>query len=543
MALPPPSGLMTKPKYLPTIKEGNRASGTIYMNLHKRGRVCPDTLSGRLLQEQLNQESILVEIVRPSIWQLRGSPGTRGLNIGAVCGKITDSVTSKDDHTSRSHSSDSKIKRRKRGATHPSFINGASPSSAFKRPVANQGHNQSQYTLGQREPSKKQATLDHMSHTHPCIELPARKAQALLIFQQKDNAIENPVVKLNARETRPTGAWEAKATSSHYLGSAPDPIATPMVQNVLPHRDPMVTPMVQNVHPHLAARQAGRNLPNEPPIGSISKRLDDMLSTPSCSHIIHFEPPRGFLVPKFSTYDGSSDPFDHIMHYRQLMTLDIGNDALLCKGPIEAFVGQYLCFARHKQNISTLQNIKMQDNESLREFVKRFGQAVLQVEAYNMDVVLQIFKQSICPGTPFFESLAKKPLTTMDDLFRRASKYSMLEHDVRDTTQQVLVAGQASRRGAERSAKLPDRPRPSDRRQEGPSHPELPPLTPLSISYEKFLPMIQDISDFRWPRPLGMDPSKRDHSKKCVFHKEHGHTTEECRCLHYLVERLIRRDI
>ncbi|RVW59183.1 hypothetical protein CK203_095602 [Vitis vinifera] len=180
-----------------------------------------------------------------------------------------------------------------------------------------------------------------------------------------------------------------------------------------------------------------------------------MLSTPFCSHIIHYEPPRGFLVPKFSTYDGTNDPFDHIMHYRQLMTLDIGNDALLCKvfpaslqgqalswfhrlppnsvgnfrDLSEAFVGQYLCSARHKQNISTLQNIKMQDNESLREFVKRFGQAVLQVEACSMDAVLQIFKRSICPGTPFFESLAKKPPTTMDDLFRRANKYSMLEDD------------------------------------------------------------------------------------------------------------------
>ncbi|XP_034707012.1 uncharacterized protein LOC117930463 [Vitis riparia] len=48
------------------------------------------------------------------------------------------------------------------------------------------------------------------------------------------------------------------------------------------------------------------------------------------------------------------------------------------------------------------------------------------------------------------------------------------------------------------------------------------------------------MSDFRLPRPLGMDPSKRDHSKKCAFHKEHGHTTEECRCLHYLVERLTK---
>ncbi|XP_010661221.1 uncharacterized protein LOC100245342 [Vitis vinifera] len=248
------------------------------------------------------------------------------------------------------------------------------------------------------------------------------------------------------------------------------------------------------------------------------------------------------------------------------MTLDIGNDALLCKvfpaslqgqalswfhrlppnsvdnfrDLSEAFVGQYLCSAQHKQNISTLQNIKMQENESLREFVKRFDQAVLQVEAYSMDVVLQIFKRSICPSTPFFESLAKKPPTTMDDLFRRASKYSMLEDDVRAATQQILVAGQTSRSDAERSSKLPDRPRPSGRRQEEQSRLELPPFTPLSVSYEKFIPMIQDLSDFRWPGPIRTDPAKRDHSKKCAYHKEHGHTTERCRSLHYLVERVIK---
>ncbi|RVX14233.1 hypothetical protein CK203_011128 [Vitis vinifera] len=116
----------------------------------------------------------------------------------------------------------------------------------------------------------------------------------------------------------------------------------------------------------------------------------------------------------------------------------------------------------------------------------------------------------------------------------------MLEDDVQAATQQVLVARQASRSDTKRSAKLSDRPRPSDRRQEGPSRPERPSLTPLFISYEKLLPMIQGLSDFRWPRPLGTDPSKRDHRKRCAFHKEHGHTTETCRCLHYLVERLIK---
>ena len=56
-----------------------------------------------------------------------------------------------------------------------------------------------------------------------------------------------------------------------------------------------------------------------------------MFSTSFNSHIINYESLRGFIMPKFSVYDGFSDPFDHIMHYRQLMTLDIGNDALLCK--------------------------------------------------------------------------------------------------------------------------------------------------------------------------------------------------------------------
>ncbi|RVW58459.1 hypothetical protein CK203_105367 [Vitis vinifera] len=57
----------------------------------------------------------------------------------------------------------------------------------------------------------------------------------------------------------------------------PDPMATPMVQNVHPHRDPVVTPVMRNVFAP-SGTTTGRN-PNEPPIGSISKRLDDMLST------------------------------------------------------------------------------------------------------------------------------------------------------------------------------------------------------------------------------------------------------------------------
>lgn len=59
----------------------------------------------------------------------------------------------------------------------------------------------------------------------------------------------------------------------------------------------------------------------------------------------------------------------------------------------------------------------MMENKSLQAFIKRFGQAVLEVESYNMDVMLQIFKKSINLGTLFSKSIAKIFLVMMDDLF------------------------------------------------------------------------------------------------------------------------------
>lgn len=77
-------------------------------------------------------------------------------------------------------------------------------------------------------------------------------------------------------------------------------------------------------------------------LDSINRRLDDMLSTSFGPYIINYELPRGFVVPKFTMYDGISDLFDHIMHFRQLMTLDIGNVVLMCKVFLAILHGQAL---------------------------------------------------------------------------------------------------------------------------------------------------------------------------------------------------------
>ena len=59
--------------------------------------------------------------------------------------------------------------------------------------------------------------------------------------------------------------------------------------------------------------------------------LDDMLSTPLAPQIMQQRHPPRFIVPKFTIYDGTTDLFDHLMHYCQVMALDIGDYVLQCK--------------------------------------------------------------------------------------------------------------------------------------------------------------------------------------------------------------------
>ena len=46
-----------------------------------------------------------------------------------------------------------------------------------------------------------------------------------------------------------------------------------------------------------------------------------MLSSPLGQHILNYKPPRGFVMPAFTMFDGSNDPYDHMLNYNQEMTL------------------------------------------------------------------------------------------------------------------------------------------------------------------------------------------------------------------------------
>ena len=63
-----------------------------------------------------------------------------------------------------------------------------------------------------------------------------------------------------------------------------------------------------------------------------------MLSSPLGPHILSYEPPPpppppplSFVMPSFAMYDGSTDPYHHMIHFIQTMILSTGNDHLMCK--------------------------------------------------------------------------------------------------------------------------------------------------------------------------------------------------------------------
>ena len=56
-----------------------------------------------------------------------------------------------------------------------------------------------------------------------------------------------------------------------------------------------------------------------------------------------------------------------------------------------------------------------------------------------MDAMLQNFRRSFRPSTPFFHSLSLDPPVTMEELYRWADRYSTLEDNIRAVTQTFMI--------------------------------------------------------------------------------------------------------
>ncbi|KAL0294718.1 UNVERIFIED_CONTAM: hypothetical protein Sradi_6872000 [Sesamum radiatum] len=81
---------------------------------------------------------------------------------------------------------------------------------------------------------------------------------------------------------------------------------------------------------------------------------------------------------------------------------------------------------RYPKTASYLFTIIQRENESLREYVQRFSEAVLEVPHVNPELLASIMQQNLKRGR-FKESIAGKPPATQEELLMRAEKYIRIE--------------------------------------------------------------------------------------------------------------------
>ncbi|XP_022854045.1 uncharacterized protein LOC111375450 [Olea europaea var. sylvestris] len=54
---------------------------------------------------------------------------------------------------------------------------------------------------------------------------------------------------------------------------------------------------------------------------------------------------------------------------------------------------------------------------------------------------------------------------------------------------------------------------------------------------------IKDMKELKWPTRMRSPPESRDMNTYCEFHRDHGHTTENCKALQREIEALIKRGL
>ena len=72
-------------------------------------------------------------------------------------------------------------------------------------------------------------------------------------------------------------------------------------------------------------------------------------------------------MPAFTMFDGSNDPYDHMLHYNQAMTLNTDNDCLLCKVFLASLRGPALAWF-HKLRRNSLNSF----NELWIAFISQY---------------------------------------------------------------------------------------------------------------------------------------------------------------------------
>ncbi|XP_012835584.1 PREDICTED: uncharacterized protein LOC105956288 [Erythranthe guttata] len=197
------------------------------------------------------------------------------------------------------------------------------------------------------------------------------------------------------------------------------------------------------------------------------------------------------------------------------------------------FTNQFAINKQYAKTPAHLFSVVQRDNETLRNYIKRFVEAVHEVPSVGQDMLSGIMQHNLKPGR-FKESIAERPPSNLEELLNRAEKYVRIE--------------EASTHAPPKRKREDDR---LDNRRRDDRRPPLPPQGQPSSSYNRFTPLNARLTEILHvieqkglaepPRPMQPNAKREKSDRNGRFHKDRGHTTEECAQLKVAIERLIKQ--
>ncbi|XP_059670942.1 uncharacterized protein LOC132316486 [Cornus florida] len=311
-----------------------------------------------------------------------------------------------------------------------------------------------------------------------------------------------------------------------------------------------------------------RLLKIQTPAEMAREHKNSLVKTPFTDDVYLVERPKKFTMPSFTQFDGTGDPSRQLDHYAQKMALDDRNDPWMCRvfptsligaalewfknrphksipdyvTPCTMFLAQYCGNKKQKKSIASLFTIRQKKGETLQDFLSRFNMEALEIADCHPATAIETFKLAMIQGTKFYTSLVKYSPPDMQNLNTRAKIYIRLEENIAHRAQHATLMTvenkpreripaskiQKSQRSLTPITQAPEK---RQRVEEG--------FTPLRTTLARFFQ--EKKMKFTTPQPIKQPLEQRDKSKHCAYHRDYGHSTNDCRSFRRQVENMIAR--
>ncbi|XP_022864595.1 uncharacterized protein LOC111384541 [Olea europaea var. sylvestris] len=189
---------------------------------------------------------------------------------------------------------------------------------------------------------------------------------------------------------------------------------------------------------------------------------------------------------------------------------------------------------RIKKTAASLMQLRQGPTETLRGFMTRFNKERLQIPDLHITAAVSALTYAV-RYEAFKISLSKTPPQIVTDLLTRAEKYINMKetlNPMRPGPSHEKIENKRQHDPVSRHEVPLDK-----RRNEVPSAP----LTRLNTSKTNILMEVRDMKELKWPSRMKSPLDTRDRSKYCEFHRDHGHTIEDCHALQREIEALIKK--